>query len=390
MGPGASMSWAGQKNGAGYMANVPLSFTSDIKALTNNRRKILISKGMHDYISPFEAYGPTDWHIHRETGDVPEMVVTQFNSARDTLPKSDATHSFASAMHTLNAPYVVAKKTDAPLFSFNSYKKGSTRNADNVEAVYALVFDIDDLAEGFNPQSLLNAFPDCPAIVYSTHSHAPDKPKFRLVVPLCWPCPARLYKELWTILAARLPVKCDPAPSSPASIFYAPSHKPGVEFIMLSQSVGEYCMDEAAFDWINYLQDEGVVRTEVAKSPRSSTQEYETPNIFLVCERCETMRHCLETGGNVPEPYWFAALRLAVACQPDLTTELSDGYHSYNPAELEQRLQRIERETLKPTRCDYFKQHSDLCSKCHWYGRINSPCALGYDRLPSKQKQVTS
>lgn len=355
--------------------------------------KTPISQAMHNFIRPFDIYGPGDLKELRELNNKQEGVISQFTSATDNKPKSEP-FCFYRLPTDLLVHRICSSKVDAPLFSLNSYKTGAKRGADGVDEVFAFMVDIDDVPPGFYTQLLLDAFADCPATVYSTFSSTETAPKLRLIVFLAWPCPASLYKELWTILAARLPVKVDPAPSSPASIFYVPSCPVGTAPILLTQCIEHGRITEAPFDWINYLQDHGRVDDSTPVKPANvatrfqKSNLYETPNAALVARRCAVIRNAYETGGaDDSEPLWFGILKVCAAMEPDISVEVSDGHAKFTMDELVDRMDRIEREGLKPATCTYIGQHSTECSTCEWASLKRSPVALGYEHLPAKNKQ---
>jgi hypothetical protein len=126
------------------------------------------------------------------------------------------------------------------------------------------------------------------------------------------------------------------------------------------------------------------------KSLRDLEQRYlppVIPNALTICTRCPVFCEAYETGGSThPEPLWFGLLKITSKCKPDISIEVSDGHAKYTLEELTHRLNRIEKEQLKPSSCSYLAEHSTLCNGCEWRGYIKSPIALGYANAPNKIK----
>lgn len=335
---------------------------------------ILLSRQLYDYLEQHSGYIGPDGYI------------CKFDSLTDIVPKQSE-FRFDQLPECLFAHIEVSNKASGRLCSFNTYKLGATRGESGVDEVFGMGYDCDDLTAGFDPLTLFYAFPDAPMVIYSTHSHTPEKPKYRVILFLASPIPARFYKEVWTVLSARFSVKVDPAPSSAASIFFLPSCKPGAERVMLTQSISNRSIQAEPFDWTVIFHN-AKVKPEAPAPVRKAHVTDETPDSILICERCKTMNYALEVGGDIPEPWWFATLKVAAACEPDITLELSNGYRGFKQSELDFKLQQITDKEYKPARCDFFKQHSDMCAGCEWDGLIGSPVALGFARLPSKRRRA--
>ena len=59
--------------------------------------------------------------------------------------------------------------------------------------------------------------------IHTTHSHTPQVHKFRVVLPLSEPCPAKYYRRLWEAYAPRF---ADPQAKDIARAYYLPSGPP--------------------------------------------------------------------------------------------------------------------------------------------------------------------
>ena len=110
------------------------------------------------------------------------------------------------------------------------YAPGSTRSNGNVDALSALVLDIDHVEPewwrlaGLRFQAHTSwkhhaSHPDCP--------DRPDCPHWRIVIPLTKPVPRERWGEFWTQATAVLCPNVDPASKDPARFFWLPAHPPG-------------------------------------------------------------------------------------------------------------------------------------------------------------------
>lgn len=92
----------------------------------------------------------------------------------------------------------------------------------NVLEVSLLVFDIDD-AQGRSAQDIVNLVADYDAILHSTWSHTPDNPRYRLVIHLLNPIPAKQFSAVrngFLFFNAGLASIIDKACSDPSRAYY--------------------------------------------------------------------------------------------------------------------------------------------------------------------------
>lgn len=110
---------------------------------------------------------------------------------------------------------------DGRAWSPVTYRPGTTRGKDNVEQVHALVLDIDhnDL-----PTHLLAGLE---YVAHTTFSHAPDDPRWRVVLPLTHPVEGEDWPNFWLRANAYFGGCVDPQTKDRSRIFYLPSCMPG-------------------------------------------------------------------------------------------------------------------------------------------------------------------
>lgn len=154
-----------------------------------------------------------------------DLTISLFRNAEGKSPRRE-TLGWTELCKRLTT-FDVRPEKDGPLWSPVSYKKGKTRAAANVEAVFCFVLDYDI---GIGPgvvKRLWEAFTYC---VHSTFSSTPDTPKFRVVFPLEEPVPAHEWERIFHRLAYNLGGGfIDTVCKDASRIFYLPSHPEGAE-----------------------------------------------------------------------------------------------------------------------------------------------------------------
>jgi len=130
-------------------------------------------------------------------------------------------------------PVVVADKVRARGWSPAIFT-GDRRAKAGVEAVFALVLDYE-APEGEAPTSLDDAFDLWGAyrgLLHTSYSHAPERPRFRVVVALARPVSAAEYSLLWRWAATRCAEaghQIDEACRDPSRLWFLPAVPPGGE-----------------------------------------------------------------------------------------------------------------------------------------------------------------
>lgn len=110
--------------------------------------------------------------------------------------------------------------------------EGGRRKADAVKERYLLAFDLDfattDFLEEFD-MLCLNA-----SMIYSTHKHSPEKPRYRLIMPTSRPVSPDEYEALMRIVAKELGIMplLDPSTFQPSRLMYWASCSQDAEYIL--------------------------------------------------------------------------------------------------------------------------------------------------------------
>jgi hypothetical protein len=116
---------------------------------------------------------------------------------------------------------------DGALFSPTLYRKGATRSKSGVQSITAFVLDFDT---GVAPEMIAPAWSRWEHLIYSTFSHTPGQPKWRVVFPLAEEVPAEQWPQIYRNLAHALGFgHPDPSCKDCSRIYYLPSCPPGAE-----------------------------------------------------------------------------------------------------------------------------------------------------------------
>jgi Domain of unknown function (DUF927) len=197
-------------------------------------------------------------------------------------------------------------------------------------------------------------------------------------------------------LAAKLGFKADPACTADMARVLRPvgtwnrkdpNNPRPVELVADSQPV-EY----AAFDALirAALKAQGVKPPEGIRKVESSTEginqafsiqrEFPPCSGVKVAERCQQLGVIRDVRGNVPEPFWYAAIQLLChAVEGDaLIHQWSNGHPSYSAVETGRKIAQVRGQQLGPTLCATFgSRNPGGCDGCPFAGKISSPAQLG-------------
>lgn len=100
-----------------------------------------------------------------------------------------------------------AKET-LPCWAPATFKPNSKRSSKNVLELSCVVLDYDD---GTSPDDASAIWEQYFHIVHTSWSHTPEKPRFRLVLPLSRPCPVAFWSRLWLWAEQHCGHEIDPA-----------------------------------------------------------------------------------------------------------------------------------------------------------------------------------
>lgn len=102
--------------------------------------------------------------------------------------------------------------------------KGGRRKADAIIKRRLITLDLDSIPKGEDPWTIVSMIIGCAAVMYSTHSHTPDSPRLRIVIPLSRNVTPDEYAALSRRIAADIGIDmCDDTTYEPHRLMYWPS-----------------------------------------------------------------------------------------------------------------------------------------------------------------------
>jgi hypothetical protein len=147
------------------------------------------------------------------------LHLSVFDNAWDNQPKPrDSTVAGLVRALTSFPVFAVDDKRALPAWSPARFRPGATRKAGAVEEVSCLVLDFD----AGEPDEALAAWADHLVVLHTTWSHAPEAPRFRLVLPLARPVSLSAWARAWGWAAERAP-GADPACKDPSRLYFRPA-----------------------------------------------------------------------------------------------------------------------------------------------------------------------
>ncbi|MFM2395799.1 MAG: hypothetical protein RLZZ434_381, partial [Pseudomonadota bacterium] len=128
---------------------------------------------------------------------------------------------------------IISDTKDVALYGPYRLNDEAKRSNSNVLEVSLLVFDIDD-AQGRSAQDIVNLVADYDAILHSTWSHTKENPRYRLIIHLLNPIPAKHFSAVrngFLFFNSQLASIIDKACSDPSRAYYLfsyPSERSGL------------------------------------------------------------------------------------------------------------------------------------------------------------------
>lgn len=109
--------------------------------------------------------------------------------------------------------------------------KGGRRKAEAIMQRRLLTLDLDDVPRNADPWDTVVLVLGCAAVLYSTHSHRPEAPRLRLVMPLSRPVSPEEYSAIARKIAQDIGIDmCDDTTYEPHRLMYWPSASINAEY----------------------------------------------------------------------------------------------------------------------------------------------------------------
>ena len=132
---------------------------------------------------------------------------------------------------------------------------GERRKAGAVRSRSLVTLDLDAVQD--DPWEIVHWILSCAAVLYSTHSHSSEKPRYRLILPLARSVSAEEYEPLARRIAQEIGIDaCDDTTFEPSRLMYWPS----------ASKDGDYRFELSDAPWLN--PDEWLAKYENWKNPQ--------------------------------------------------------------------------------------------------------------------------
>lgn len=154
-----------------------------------------------------------------------QYTVSGFQSEADTIPFKKK-YTWPELASLMAKPRVRNEKKGTMCFSPVEYHDGARRGLKGVSNVCMAVFDFD---HGLSVEEAKQRFAGYRCIIHSSFSHIPDKPKFRVIVPLSHAVPAAQWSQLWDVINNKFGGLNDPAVKDASRLYYLYCHPKGSE-----------------------------------------------------------------------------------------------------------------------------------------------------------------
>ncbi len=151
------------------------------------------------------------------------LDLSRFHGLTDNTPKRHDAQTLQDLRDYLSDSVETDRKESVELWSPNRYRSGAKRGNAGVEVVSCYVIDADGV-------SLDEAKPFLAPFEYlahTTHSHSPEKPSWRFVLPLREAVPASEWEATWQRANAGTGNLNDESCKDASRFYYRASHKPG-------------------------------------------------------------------------------------------------------------------------------------------------------------------
>jgi putative DNA primase/helicase len=288
--------------------------------------------------------------IEPSVRQIPEVDISfaSFGNTTDTQPKM-TTCSLSAFLKLFLEHAVIADKRSGNLWSPTVYAGDASRKSANVQAITALVLDVDDGTPLSVLESKLNQFR---YVVHTSYSHTQEHPKYRIVLPLATPVDSKEWSTVWLRLNLLVDGHADQATKDPARMYFLPSKRIGAVGHFADQhegtliSVADLPTLQPVRTAVTRVQGEATTtkHTDYTNVDDVSLYEDGQPGLVQVFKRCHFMQWASapENQNSVSEPQWMAMLSNASRFDGgrDFAHAASCQHDNYTADETDKRLKR--------------------------------------------------
>lgn len=314
----------------------------------------------------------------------PPIAGTRFASFFDTRPQR-TTFSLEDFQK-----YIVAVGMDASPKAKRKYAAWSpalypegvtTKKQDGITGVTALVLDYDD---GTTLDQLAELWAEWCFVAYSSWSHTPAAPRFRVVLPLARMATPEEHKATWAWAKTYSPT-IDAACSDVGRIYGLPVQRPDADPPEFWYNPGKLLAPHAAptrtaRNTAAAPAPDGVLARVQAELARVAREANAPKEVYAeLVEGCGFMRLAEDEAATLSEPLWYAWLSILARCRDgaEAAHQVGSRHPGYTYAETEEKFARAG--ACGPRTCENVaslmdaNQRKKSCQKCPLKGKITSP-----------------
>ena len=320
-------------------------------------------------------------------------VAAWSDGSRDANGKLIWKHSYHGTNEELSHELLLLDQRGfAAYHACSSFVERGSRKSNNVHSVQSLWLDVD-AGPGKPYSSATTAYAACESLVTELGLPTPLYVASGNGLHVYWPLSLPLSRGEWQRYAAGLKALCarhglhaDPSRTADAASILRPpgthNRKNGEVLVQMGEDVG--CFDLDQFSMLL-----GAAPAVAASAPKTAwleaatnTTTYAPADPLKIAEVCRHVAVMEETGGDLPEPYWYDLLGVLAFCE-DVEVwahEWSRGYEGYSYAETQAKLEQRKRAASGATTCVKIEGHNPaLCNGCPLKGQGRSPISIGRD-----------
>ena len=328
------------------------------------------------------------------------LPICTFDSLTDNYPSS----AVLAWPEDFNDWLETAVKEAAALWSPVTYKPGGMRvkgqTEANIATVHAIVLDYDGKPQSVSIDRAREVWGGFEHTIYTTFAHTPDKPRFRVVMPLSRAVTTSEFRRIWAWIhafATENGVGFDPL-SDPGRIYFVPTHKPGAPYVYEHHADdvldADIILSVAPPDTYRPTPTLGRPPAGSSASAPAITGVVKPGGIFAGIEtahqveslerieaQCAFMRHCRDDAATLTEYEWYAWLTVLARCKNGerLAHEIGSAHPGYTPDDTSEKYKRAATET-GPRTCAHIRTLGTACVGCPLgkpEGEVTSPVLLG-------------
>ena len=319
----------------------------------------------------------------------PPIAGTRFTSFFDTRPQRTTfrLEDFQKYIVAVGMDASPKAKRKYAAWSPALYPEGATtKKQDGITGVTALVLDYDD---GTTLDHLAELWAEWCFVAYSSWSHTPAAPRFRVVLPLSRTATPEEHKATWAWARTHSPT-IDSNCADVGRIYGLPVQRPDADPPEFWYNPGKLLTPHHAAPTRTARSTaaapapDGVLARVQAELARVAREANAPKEVYAeLVEGCGFMKLAEDEAATLPEPLWYAWLSILARCRDgaEAAHQVGSRHPGYTYAETEEKFARAG--ACGPRTCENVASLMDAnqkrksCQKCPLNGKITSPVQAG-------------